>query len=91
MGGAGQFCLDDFVWYLLVLSSIKNVSRKVKTTVQQKPNIRKISAAPNLQKISQIRPLVNAKPHIHSENCGCGHQHLPSSDQMQQAKIGKLN
>ncbi|QIW15810.1 cobalt transporter [Pasteurellaceae bacterium RH1A] len=42
-------------------------------------------------KIQQIRPLSQAssalKPaHIHTENCGCGHQHLPSQGQLEEAR-----
>ena len=85
----GSFALMILFGIYWCYQALKKVSRKAKPSVQQKPNIRKISATPNLQKMSQIRPIVNAKPHIHTENCGCGHQHLPSSDQMQKAKDWK--
>lgn len=31
--------------------------------------------------INSLRPLNN--PHVHDENCGCGHQHLPTDQQLQ--------
>lgn len=45
---------------------------------------------PKLQKIRAMTPAETpfravAMPHRHSEQCGCGHQHLPSGAQMQQA------
>lgn len=47
-----------------------------------------------LQKIRQITPAAQAQnrvivAHQHHENCGCGHQHLPSAKQMQQAQSWK--
>jgi ABC-type nickel/cobalt efflux system permease component RcnA len=45
---------------------------------------------PNLPKIRQIRPLASGEKtgeicqiHHHDEHCGCGHQHLPNAEQMQ--------
>ncbi|QLB20274.1 cobalt transporter [Vespertiliibacter pulmonis] len=45
--------------------------------------------------IHQIRPqqpigfAVNHTPHIHSENCGCGHRHLPNAQEMEQIQDWK--
>ncbi len=52
-----------------------------------KPKKLKIQAV-HLQKIDKNQPLVlkSSGPHSHDEQCGCGHQHLPTSEQMQQGK-----
>ncbi|WP_150539652.1 nickel/cobalt transporter [Actinobacillus vicugnae] len=60
-----------------------------KRKVQSTPKIRQISLNQNLQHNHKIQPLVTVKSHVHSEHCGCGHQHLPSSQQMQHAKDWK--
>lgn len=50
----------------------------------------------NIRKILQIstenRPLAprfSAVNHVHSDNCGCGHRHLPSSQEMDKAQDWK--
>ncbi|MDP8100060.1 nickel/cobalt transporter [Pasteurella atlantica] len=50
----------------------------------------------NLQKITKIVPLktqklsiIASQPHQHTENCGCGHQHLPNANQLAKAKDWK--
>ncbi|MDH2997870.1 cobalt transporter [Pasteurellaceae bacterium LFhippo2] len=42
-----------------------------------------------IQAIQPKSPLIAPKQHIHSENCGCGHKHLPSSNEMESAKDWK--
>lgn len=56
-----------------------------------KPKIKSIrfSQQPMLQKIPQKRPLVQHTHHVHDEHCGCGHKHLPTSNEMQKAKDWK--
>lgn len=46
-----------------------------------KPQIKQIRS---VQTSSQKSPRV-AHHHVHDEHCGCGHQHLPSSEQMAQS------
>ncbi|AAP96398.1 cobalt transporter [[Haemophilus] ducreyi] len=54
---------------------------------QKKPlNTLKIK---KIAKITKISPQVKPLTHTHSAHCGCGHQHLPSSAQIQQAKDWK--
>lgn len=38
---------------------------------------------------SPLAPLFSKVNHVHSENCGCGHRHLPSAHEMEQAKDWK--
>ncbi|MDY2946421.1 nickel/cobalt transporter [Mannheimia varigena] len=51
-----------------------------------KTNKPKINAIRVSQNNLKNQPLVKKTHHIHNENCGCGHQHLPSQQEMQQAK-----
>lgn len=52
---------------------------------KSKPQIKQIRS---VQTSSQKSPLV-ASYHVHDEHCGCGHQHLPSSEQMAQSSSWK--
>lgn len=49
----------------------------------KKPQIKSIQLSQN---IPQKQPLVH---HVHHENCGCGHKHLPTQKEMQGAKDWK--
>lgn len=60
-------------WCYRVFKSMRKV---------QKPKIKSIQV---LQKNPQKLPLVRTEQHIHSENCGCGHRHLPGADEMKKA------
>lgn len=56
---------------------------------QRMPKIKRLVKT-DLQNFQQIRPLVTRQnytetSHEHSEHCGCGHRHMPSSEQMQTA------
>lgn len=51
-----------------------------------KPTIKSLQFS---QKKTEKLPLVNAKTNIHDEHCGCGHQHLPSAEEMQHAQDWK--
>lgn len=42
--------------------------------------LKNLPATPGLS-IQRIRPLND--PHVHSDQCGCGHQHLPTNQQLQ--------
>lgn len=61
--------------------------------VWQKYRLNQASKRLKIRKILQIseenRPLAPrffAVNHVHSENCGCGHRHLPSSQEIEQAQ-----
>ncbi|MGP6378816.1 nickel/cobalt transporter [Yersinia bercovieri] len=65
----GSFLLVIGLGVLLCLRAIKRLCQQVKAL---KP--RKIT-------IQRIQPL--AADHIHSDECGCGHRHLPSAQELQ--------
>lgn len=65
----GSFLLVIGLGVLLCLRAIKRLCQQVKAL---KP--RKIA-------IQRIQPL--AADHIHSDECGCGHRHLPSAQELQ--------
>lgn len=58
--------------------------QSLKPFLQKKPKNRPLV-------IRQIRPQnhIETSGHIHSENCGCGHKHLPSSQEMAQIQDWK--
>lgn len=70
--------LFGLYWCYQVFKSIRK--RKAK-----KPMIKSLV----LQKNEQKSPLVSPTHHIHHENCGCGHKHAPTSNEMQQAQDWK--
>lgn len=83
-GGFALMILFGIYW---CYPAFKTLLRKPKGLIN--PHIYQLSLDMNVQKGCKIRPLAGTKPHVHSEYCGCGHQHLPSSAQMQQAKDWK--
>lgn len=56
-----------------------------KTSNKQKLKIKSISFS---QKTDEKLPLVSL-PHIHGKNCGCGHKHLPTFDEMKKLQDWK--
>lgn len=56
------------------------------TRKTEKPVIKSIRLSQNT---TQKLPLVNHTHHVHDENCGCGHKHLPTSEEMKKAKDWK--
>ncbi|VEB26286.1 ABC transporter permease [Actinobacillus lignieresii] len=80
----GSFVLMILFGIYWCYQALKAFKRKSDTI----PKIQRISAI-NLQKNSKITPLIRPQKHLHTENCGCGHQHLPSSTQIHQAKDWK--
>ncbi|WGE90058.1 nickel/cobalt transporter [Actinobacillus arthritidis] len=74
----GSFLLMILFGFYWCINAIRALRPKVKSI----PKISRITAV-NLQKNDKITPLVQPSLHIHAEHCGCGHQHLPSAEQMQ--------
>ena len=80
----GSFVLMILFGVYWCYQAVKAFKRKSVTV----PKIHKISVI-SLQKNNKITPLIKPQSHLHTENCGCGHQHLPSSTQIHQAKDWK--
>ncbi len=64
----GSFLLVIALGILLCFRAIKRLYRQVKLLKPQKISIQR------------IQPL--SADHIHSESCGCGHRHMPSSQEL---------
>lgn len=78
-GSFSIMILFGLYWCYQVLKSIKNT---------QKPTI--IKSIRFSQNSTQKIPLVRQNiPHVHEENCGCGHKHLPTSEEIKKAKDWK--
>ncbi|CNI87031.1 MULTISPECIES: nickel/cobalt transporter [Yersinia] len=65
----GSFLLVIALGILLCLRAIKRLYLQIKRLKPQKMNIQ------------QIQPL--SADHVHSDNCGCGHRHMPSTQELQ--------
>ncbi|WP_386696480.1 zinc transporter permease subunit ZevB [Lonepinella sp. MS14436] len=71
--------------FLLGLQWLMQSGRKI-WQAQRKPKILQIKPiADNLHLKSAVQNPIVFLSHIHDENCGCGHQHLPDADQVTQA------
>ncbi|MDO4697837.1 MAG: nickel/cobalt transporter [Pasteurellaceae bacterium] len=83
----GSFALMIAFGLYWLVQGVRSWQKSAKRPLQ------KVAVSPPLV-IRQIRPktanfsLKNA-PHQHSENCGCGHKHLPSSQEMAQIQDWK--
>ncbi|MDD0824728.1 nickel/cobalt transporter [Mannheimia sp. AT1] len=77
-GSFSIMILFGLYWCYQVLKSMRKT---------HKPTIKSIRFSQNsTQKIPLVRQNI---PHVHDENCGCGHKHLPTSEEMKKAKDWK--
>lgn len=76
-GSFGLMILFGIYWCYQVYRTVNKA---------RKPIIKSIRIS---QKKAGKLPLVTQKGHIHTENCSCGHKHLPTSNEMQQVKDWK--
>ncbi|MBV6817060.1 nickel/cobalt transporter [Rahnella sp. PD12R] len=67
----GSFILVILLGLLLCWRALKRVWQTIKS-LQPAPAMRIQSLSPP-----------GAQPHVHDEHCGCGHQHVPSDQQLQ--------
>lgn len=85
-GSFAMMILLGLYWCYQVFKETKKVSKpKIKSIRFSQQVVQQ----PIVQKIPQKRPLVQHTYHIHDEHCGCGHKHLPTSNEMQKAKDWK--
>lgn len=77
----GSFLLMMAIGLYWLWQSLKKLNLRPKKT----PTIRKIQ---NISSISP-RPISLNIHHEHSEHCGCGHKHLPSSQEMEKIQDSK--
>lgn len=76
-GSFGVMVLFGIYWCYQVYRTVNKA---------RKPIIKSIRIS---QKKAEKLPLVAQKEHIHTENCSCGHKHLPTSNEMQQVRDWK--
>lgn len=73
---------------LMILFGLYWITQSLRSFITKKTKIKPLV-------IHQIRPpqpigfAINNAPHIHSAHCGCGHRHLPNSQEMDQIQDWK--